>query len=978
MQALFKAIQKESTSQVWSRGVELARADAVSGERNDESEIALRVSPRQGMLAPLVTLYLEDEDWECSCNGVEDPCEHVTAAVIALKQARTAGLPMPTPAAPAGRLRYQFDEAPDQSLGFQRLIVSGDETHPLTQNLAAIVAGKGTGPSFDATPHDFAVDKAIGNARTASLSPDGLAKLLKALAGSDAVRVGDRVVDVEPEPILPLGHIVDAPGGVRLYVDQDPSITRIFKNGLVLCGDTLRVVGRSQLNGREIEELTRGRFFSDDQLPELVTETLPELERRIPVEIKTERLPSTSRSEKPRIRVQLERDGDRLSVLPTLVYGTPASARVDAGRLVHIQGSIPVRDEAAERKETRAAESQLGLSPGRRVVLEGDDAIAFAERLRDWPGEISGEAHTQFHLRPTLVPRLEIDGERIEVAFELPAEPDQPAGGATASATPEAVLRAWRDEASLVSLGDDGFAPLPEDWLARFGDRIADLLAARDADGKVPTCLLPDLGRLCEALDEAPPPRLDGLRPLLGAFSGIQEAPLPGDLRAELRGYQRQGIDWLAFLRKAQLGALLADDMGLGKTLQALCSVADTDRTLVVAPTSLIHNWADEIERFRPGLAYTVYHGARRTLPSGPNVVLTSYALLRIDADVLSTVHWDTVILDEAQNIKNPESQVAQVAYGLRAQHRIALTGTPVENRLDELWSQFHFLNRGLLGGRKDFQERYARPIAEQDREVTERLRERIRPFVMRRLKRDVAPELPSRTEVVLHCVLSQSEREVYDAVRAASVARVVEQLKSGGNVMAALEALLRLRQAACHAGLVPGQEAEHSSKVALLIERLEQAVEDGHKALVFSQWTGFLDRVEPHLKTAQIDFERLDGSTRDRAGVIQRFQSDDGAPVMLVSLKAGGSGLNLTAADHVFLLDPWWNPAVEDQAADRAHRIGQTRPVVIHRIVAEGTVEERILELHGRKRALSEAAFGADPGGAGLTKQDLLTLLEG
>jgi SNF2 family DNA or RNA helicase len=444
-----------------------------------------------------------------------------------------------------------------------------------------------------------------------------------------------------------------------------------------------------------------------------------------------------------------------------------------------------------------------------------------------------------------------------------------------------------------------------------------------------------------------------------------------------LRPYQRQGVDWLVFLRRAGLGALLADDMGLGKTLQALCALEG--RTLVVAPTSVLHGWMREIERFRPELSISLYHGPTRSLDPDADLTITSYALLRQDAKILTKPTWDCVVLDEAQAIKNPESQIARAAMRLDAKARFALTGTPVENRLDELWSQLHFLNRGLLGGRTQFRDRYARPIAEGDTDVAARLRQRIRPFLLRRLKSEVAPELPPLTEVVLDCELSTDERAVYDAVRAATVRGVVEQLRAGGNVMAALEALLRLRQAACHSTLVPGQEANatSSSKLETLYERLEEAVADGHKALVFSQWTSLLDRVEPGLRERGIAWLRLDGSTRDRGAVVERFQSDEGEPVMLLSLKAGGTGLNLTAADHVFLLDPWWNPAVEAQAADRAHRIGQERPVVVHRLIALDTVEEGILALHARKRALANAALEEADGSSRLTRDDLLELLE-
>jgi len=390
----------------------------------------------------------------------------------------------------------------------------------------------------------------------------------------------------------------------------------------------------------------------------------------------------------------------------------------------------------------------------------------------------------------------------------------------------------------------------------------------------------------------------------------------------------------------------------------------------------VLFNWKSELARFRPNLRVAVYHGPNRSFDAQADVTLTTYAILRLDAKALAARSFGAVVLDEAQAIKNPDSQTARAAYALRAGFRLALTGTPVENRLEELWSLMHFANRGLLGGRSDFSDQIARPIAEGRAGAAAALRQRIRPFVLRRLKKDVAPELPPRTEGVLRVELTDGERAVYDAVRAATQKDVLALLEGGKGVIAALEALLRLRQAACHPSLVPGQTAATSSKIEALLEALETAVAEGHKALVFSQWTSLLDLIEPALARAELPFARLDGTTRDRAGVVARFQADDGPPVMLVSLKAGGSGLNLTAADHVFLCDPWWNPAVEAQAADRTHRIGQTRPVFVYRLVAAATVEERILALQDSKRALMDAALGDAASAGGLTRDDLLALL--
>jgi SNF2 family DNA or RNA helicase len=516
---------------------------------------------------------------------------------------------------------------------------------------------------------------------------------------------------------------------------------------------------------------------------------------------------------------------------------------------------------------------------------------------------------------------------------------------------------------------------LPAGWLEQHGHLVQELLAARDAERRVPTALLPELGRLAKTLGLEQPEGLDRLAPLLQDFSGIPKAALPADLNAELRPYQRTGVDWLAFLRDAGLGAVLADDMGLGKTLQTICVLHG--KTLVVCPKSVVYNWLEEIRRFRPGLRTAVYHGANRELTAEADVTLTTYATLRSDASELTARRWDVIVLDEAQAIKNAESQTARAAFQLPGAFRVALSGTPVENRLEELWSVMNFVNPGLLGKKSSFAERYVTPITAGQAEAGENLRKRIRPFLLRRMKRDVVPELPPRTDTVLYVELDAAERGVYDAVRAATKQEVATRLGHGDSVLAVLEALLRLRQASCHAGLVPGQNADRSSKIDRLVETLEETVADGHKALVFSQWTGLLDRTEPHLRAAGIPFTRLDGSTRDRGKVVGEFQSASGPPVMLVSLKAGGTGLNLTAADHVFLLDPWWNPAVEDQAADRAHRIGQDRPVMVYRMAAKDTVEERILALQLKKRAMSDVALGESNQAVPLSRQELMALLD-
>jgi superfamily II DNA or RNA helicase len=967
VKALFEAVREAASRRAWSRGVELARAGAVSAAAGEGDEVLARVSTPGRVVAAGVALRPAEALWDCDCRGAEDPCEHVAAAVIALQRARESGAELPRGPAPGGALAYRLRRAPG-GLHFERVVAGPGGELELRGTLAALADGRVPGPRCTASEADVEVERALGPTLRGTLGPGVLRRLLAPLARCADVRLDGTPVRVDPEPLRPVLRVDDCAEGFRLGLALPPC--ERLAEGIALCEGALRPLGASGLTGRELADYERGLVLPFDEAGRLATEILPDLRARVALDVRSARLPS-ARREPPRLRVETAREGDALTVLATLVYGDPPCARVDAGRLVHLAGPVPIRDTAAESRLVRRLAAELGLAPGHRERVTGEAALALAARLRAWPDAVEGDAPHAFFRTAPLAARVGVAGDRFELDFEVPGG----TGGRPARASAAAVLHAWRAGEGLVPLAGGGFAPLPADWLERFGDRVASLLEARGARGEAPACLLPDLAALCESVGAPPPPGFERLRALVGEFTELPAAALPPDLRAELRPYQRRGVDWLVFHREAGLGALLADDMGLGKTLQALC--AADGRTLVVCPTSVLVAWSEQATRFRPGLRVSLYHGPGRALDPTAALTLTTYALLRLDADALASVAWDTVVLDEAQAIKNPDSQVARAAHALRARFRIALTGTPVENRLTELWSQLQFLNPGLLGPRRAFEDGLARRIAGGDARAAAELRARLHPFVLRRMKSQVARELPPRTEVVLRCELGPEERAVYEAVRAATRAELVERLRAPGGVLLALEALLRLRQAACHPALVPGQALAASAKLDLLLEELDCALAEGHRALVFSQWTRLLDLVEPRLREAGIAFARLDGSTRDRAGVVGAFQREDGPPVLLVSLRAGGTGLDLTAADHVFLLDPWWNPAVEDQAADRAHRIGQTRPVLVHRLVARETVEERILELQARKRALADAALGGlDPAGA-LSRDDLLALLD-
>ncbi len=1008
--ALLAAVRKASLPGPWSQGVKLAREGAVFGDDHRGDTVTARVRAPGQAVAPSVTLYLGDDEWSCDCDSPVDPCAHVAAAIIALNQppapAATPpqGAVAPSPAAtapqaplpratgpqpsappkapapeapppgrrPVARLRYRLSRQ-GGALALRRMVVRPDGSEELLRVSLASPAARGiAGGALAPTHEDVTVDRIVGSRQPGWFPADRVADIFAALATAD-VRLDGESLRTSGEVLVPRASVRDQDDGVVLIIERDPRVSEVVVAGIARSGDTLHPLGETELTGPRLELLPRKRRFAPADLGQLVSEVLPGLEKRMPVEIKTRRLPKAGGATRPRLQIDLSQRQHTLSVTAALVYGDPPDARIDDGRLVMLGERVPSRDETLERALVARLRDELHLVPGRKVDFDGVEAIRFAQKLQIWKGSGSDAAKQLFGKGP-LVPRLHIEDDRFDVSFEL--DPEGEAEGAPRRrADAAAVIRAWQDGLPLVPLDDGGWAPLPSDWLSRYGTRVADLFAAKRDDGKVETAALPALVELCDELDHPRPLSYARLAPLLEAEGHIPEAALPADLTADLRPYQRTGVSWLSFLRDAGLGAVLADDMGLGKTVQALAAVRG--RTLVVCPRSVVHNWAAEIARFRPGLRAAIYHGPRRVLDPSADVTLTTYAILRLDAEALATAGWDTLILDEAQAIKNPDSQVARAAYGVEAGFRVALSGTPVENRLDELWSQLHFTNRGLLGGRGAFDERFARPIAAGDPGSAERLRRKIRPFVLRRLKKEVAPELPPRIEAILYCELEEQERNVYEAVRAATRKEVVSRLAEGGNVLAALEALLRLRQAACHASLVPGQFAATSAKVERLVEALEDAAADGHKALVFSQWTSLLDLVEPHLQRAGIPFLRLDGSTRDRGAVVSAFQDDSGPPVILISLKAGGTGLNLTAADHVFLMDPWWNPAVEDQAADRAHRIGQDKPVMVYRLVAKDTVEEGILGLQERKRRIAEAALGGAGEAAGITREDLLALLQ-
>lgn len=570
--------------------------------------------------------------------------------------------------------------------------------------------------------------------------------------------------------------------------------------------------------------------------------------------------------------------------------------------------------------------------------------------------------------------------------FGLSADVDF--GGRKAS-FPELLAAMSRGDTT-IRLDDGSLGVLPEEWIEQYGllTQLGEIQGDELAFSKTQAGLLDALLSATEnvSFDD----NFLEMRQRLAAFDGIQDGRLPESFTGDLRPYQRQGLGWLQFLGEFGFGGCLADDMGLGKTVQMLAMFQARKEagnlngpSLVVVPKSLLFNWQSELERFTPSLSILEYTGIDRERHREDfkdyDIIITTYGTLRRDAAFFKDIRFDYAVLDEAQTIKNASSQVAKAARLISAENRLALSGTPIENHLGDLWSIFEFLNPGMLGRSQAFKASAADATDKSARAVLSR---GLKPFVLRRTKGQVAADLPDKVEETLVCEMDTDQRKLYDELRAhyrESLLGMVNDQGLNKSKMHVLEALLRLRQAACHPGLLDqGHDETSSAKLDVLLPRLRELHDEGHKSLVFSQFTSMLSIVRARLDEEGVKYAYLDGQTRGRKKVVDEFQNNEECGIFLISLKAGGLGLNLTAAEYVFLLDPWWNPAVEAQAIDRAHRVGQTKNVFAYRLICRDTVEEKILELQKQKRELAETILEAEAGSPlkEMTTEDLELLL--
>ncbi|MGD0677833.1 MAG: SNF2-related protein, partial [Polyangiaceae bacterium] len=659
-----------------------------------------------------------------------------------------------------------------------------------------------------------------------------------------------------------------------------------------------------------------------------------------------------------------------------------------------------IRCDIAAQQAAAAKLRDLGLVPaedGNKFTARGDEAIRFwtegiGSLPEDWdifvPDDLVDVNVRDEALTANARVSSGVDWLSLRLNFESEG----------VAVTQEELARCLAEGRRYVRLADGSFARIDPQKVREVLQRQAEILATSGSNGgRLP---LSQAGRIEDLLAQVGRSSVSGdakdIFKKLKDIDEIKGARKPRNLKAQLRPYQEQGFHWLWFLHEIGSGGILADDMGLGKTVQTLAlllAVKNEDskiegkrkpfKALIIAPTSVVTNWLREMDKFAPSLRHALWHGAERKERQDEledaDVVVTSYALLRRDEELLKEIPWRYVIVDEAQQIKNPLSATARAAKRLKADRRLALSGTPIENRLSEIWSIFDFVSPGLLGPLDKFEERYSRPIEAGDKAVAERLRATIHAFILRRTKAEVASDLPEKIEQDQFCELTGEQAALYAAVLKEVRAQVMGEVERQGlarSHIQILAGLTRLRQAACDPrllGLPREFGDEDSGKLVALRDLIETSLEGGHKVLVFSQFVSMLHLIKRAMDEDGVRYAYLDGSTKDRQSVVESFQDDAGPPVFLISLKAGGSGLNLTAADTVIHFDPWWNPAVEDQATDRAHRIGQTKVVTTYRLVAKGTIEEKILELGEKKRELVGAVLAEDVGGAKkLTKGDL------
>jgi superfamily II DNA or RNA helicase len=829
-----------------------------------------------------------------------------------------------------------------------------------------------------------------------------------------------RFADEKIEPRLELELVGDDNVRVKVGFFQENSSRRFsLNNGAWFEGTPCYHIDTTEGIVRELEEhvspswlqrIFRSPYIISDMvsLPRLIAEDIPKVAASLQARLPD--LASVAEVTDHTPQFALRVDGDMVDARARIfaTYGEHEFSVPSVGMAAPLQFFPPGANGGAAQVVRReigtemvAVQSLLsqGFLPsdsGEELVAAGEQAIAFwteglGELPEEWdrfiPDDLVGVTVREEGVSPRMRVSSGVDWLGLDLTFD--------SGGV---AVDEIELRSCLAEGRrLVKLADGTYAPVDPNDVAEVLARMAEIYASAGQEKKLPLSQAGRLQDLMKIVDGShATPKTEQLFTKMGDLGSMKLIAKPRQLKATLRPYQKSGFSWLVFLHNASTGGILADDMGLGKTVQTIALLVwagspsrrkqDGEKkvSLVVAPTSVVPNWERELSKFAPHLKTVVWQGANRHAKRAElddaDVIITSYALIRRDEDMLAELNLGYAILDEAQHIKNPLSHTAQAVKRLKSTRRLALTGTPIENRLSEIWSIFDFVSPGLLGRLKPFEEQYARPIERGDEETMNRLRATIQPFVLRRTKSEVAKDLPAKIEQEIVVPLTEEQQKLYKQILREVRKSVLSEVDNQGvnrSQIQILAALTRLRQVACDPRLLNIERdkwtAAESGKLGALREILRNSIEGGHRVLVFSQFVTMLGFVRDLLDEEGVRYEYLDGSSKNRMDKVDAFNSNPDISAFLISLKAGGTGLNLVGADTVIHFDPWWNPAVEDQATDRAHRIGQTRTVNVYRLIAASTVEEKILSLSAKKRALMTNVLSSEGSPLkGLTRDDV------
>ena len=848
---------------------------------------------------------------------------------------------------------------------------------------------------------------AIFSSGMATLSRDGFLRLLPSLQNHPRVTFGKATrVSISAAAVRP-ELLIDArrDGGVAVKANLPPNALLLWNatdawmlrdNEFIRCGEVLPA-GSTHL-------IERPLVLDADRALHFLAFDLPRLRDAFDVRAgEGVRLPEIATAA-PAFELRLAGTLNSITSELLCTYGN----RVPIKALANAQDQFVFRDPAnaecvlmrnspAEDAAIRRLE-QIGFArtDAGSLVLHGQPQVVrffasdYPRLQRDWKVTLTAQVEKWTSEIERVTPKLEIVGSG-EDWFEVRYSLTTPGGQDFSNADIQRLLRSGQSQ---TRLKNGRLAVIDTAGLEDFEQVIRDCDPAQTQPGlyRINRAHARYVEETAREIGSAVADRREALKKFITGRALPADANTKlGTLAQTLRDYQLAGFEWLTRLAANNLGGILADEMGLGKTVQTLAFLRahkGGGPGLIVCPTSLVTNWESEAQKFTPELKTLVLEGPDRgklfKQIVGADIVITSYALLRRDIDELRQFEFSTAVLDEAQHIKNPDTQNAQAAYALRAQHRFVLTGTPMENSVRDLWSIMNFALPGYLGTRTDFRERYEQPLARGPApDVQRRLSRRLQPFLLRRRKQDVAKDLPAKIEQVVPCHLTSAQRTVYDALLREiqqGLGSTAKNANAGAQRMKMLTGLLRLRQVCCDLRLLDLEKKpaeETSAKLDLLDELLEEAIDGEHRVLVFSQFVSMLQFVRERLEKHDLAFCYLDGATKDRRAVVERFQNDNAVPVFLISLKAGGVGLNLSAADTVIHFDPWWNPAVEAQATDRAHRIGQTRVVTAYKLITRDTVEEKILRLQEKKRAAIDAAIDSEePLMTGLTTEELEELL--